>query len=126
MRGPVHRGANLLVVATNNSSYGFGPASDQFIGMTRMHAAALGVDVVHAALTGKSTIISEVGSVGPKTKLFSSGVLTGEVRVRAGGPTLYARTGEWPYGAAIIWLLAAVVGAARGSYLVNAERSPEG
>jgi apolipoprotein N-acyltransferase len=105
MRGPVREGARLLVVATNNSSYGLGPASDQFIGMTRMHASALGVDVIHAALTGRSTIISDNGTVGPISGLFTAEILTGQVRVRESGPTLYTILGEWPYGLAILWLI---------------------
>ncbi len=113
MRGPVRDGAELLVVATNNSSYGLGPASDQFIGMTRMHASALGVDVIHAALTGRSTIISDNGSVGSVSGLFTAEILTGEVRVRASGMTLYTTLGEWPYLLAIAWFLAVVVVAAR-------------
>jgi apolipoprotein N-acyltransferase len=109
MRGPVRDGAELLVVATNNSSYGLGPASDQFIGMTRMHAAALGVDVIHAALTGRSTIISENGSVGPISGLFTAEILTGEVRLRTSGNTVYTSLGEWPYLLAILWLFVGLV-----------------
>ena len=113
MRGPVREGADLLVVATNNSSYGLGPASDQFIGMTRMHASALGVDVIHAALTGSSTIISNNGSVGTVSGLFTAEILTGEVKVRASGNTLYTTLGEWPYLLAILWFLAVVLVAVR-------------
>jgi apolipoprotein N-acyltransferase len=108
MRGPVRDGAELLVVATNNSSYGLGPASDQFIGMTRMHASALGVDVMHAALTGSSTIISDNGSVGMVSDLFTAEILIGEVRVRESGKTLYTTLGEWPYAVAILWFFAVV------------------
>ncbi len=32
-------GANVMVVATNEGSYGMAPTSDQFIGMTRMRGA---------------------------------------------------------------------------------------
>ncbi|MDR9449599.1 MAG: apolipoprotein N-acyltransferase [Acidimicrobiia bacterium] len=113
MRGPVRDGAGLLVVATNNSSYGLGPASDQFIGMTRMHASALGVDVIHAALTGASTIITDNGTVGQVSGLFTAEILTGEVRVRSSGHTLYTTLGEWPYLLAILWLLVALVVPAR-------------
>jgi apolipoprotein N-acyltransferase len=109
MRGPVREGAQLLVVATNNSSYGLGPASDQFIGMTRMHASALGVDVIHAALTGRSTILSDNGLVGPTSGLFTAEIVTGEVRVRGPGKTLYTTVGEWPYLVAIVWLLAVLI-----------------
>jgi len=64
-RDEARSGAQLLVVATNEGSYEFTPSSDQFIGMTRMRAAELGLDVVHSAVTGKSTFITggEVGEV---------------------------------------------------------------
>jgi apolipoprotein N-acyltransferase len=97
-----------LVVATNNSSYGLGPASDQFIGMTRMHASALGVDVIHAALTGRSTIITNNGTVGQISGLFTAEILTSEVRVRASGNTLYTTLGEWTEYLAILWWLTAL------------------
>jgi apolipoprotein N-acyltransferase len=113
MRGPARAGAGLLVVATNNSSYGLGPASDQFIGMTRMHASALGVDVIHAALTGRSTIISDNGSVGPTSGLFTAEILIGEVRVRSSGTTLYTVLGEWPYLLGIVFFLGTLVAPAR-------------
>ena len=56
-RQHVEEGANFIVIATNEASYGTTPGSDQFIGMTRMRAAELGLDVVHAAVTGKSAFI---------------------------------------------------------------------
>ena len=62
-------GANVIVVATNEGSYGIAPTADQFIGMTRMRAVELGVPVVHAAVTGKSTIIDSLGDFGATTEL---------------------------------------------------------
>ena len=56
-------GAQVLVVATNEGSYGTTPASDQLIGMTRMRAAELGVYVIHAAVTGKSVVIDDTGAL---------------------------------------------------------------
>lgn len=55
-------GANLIVVATNEGSYGTTPASDQFIGMTRMRAAELGSPLIHAAVTGRSVMVDESGA----------------------------------------------------------------
>ncbi|MGH8915420.1 MAG: apolipoprotein N-acyltransferase, partial [Acidimicrobiia bacterium] len=56
-------GANLMVVATNEGSYGTTPGSDQFIGMTRMRAAELGTPLIHAAVTGKSVFIGGGGEL---------------------------------------------------------------
>jgi apolipoprotein N-acyltransferase len=86
-------GANLIVVATNEASYGTTPGSDQFIGMTRMRAAELGLDVVHAAVTGKSTIIDADGVLGPITGLGTEEVIYASVAVGR-TPSLYARTGD--------------------------------
>lgn len=71
-------GANTLVVATNEASYGpDAPTSDQFIGMTRMRAVELGVPVIHAAVTGASTVIDRFGDFDSKTELGSSEIIEG-------------------------------------------------
>jgi apolipoprotein N-acyltransferase len=73
-------GATLIVVATNEASYGpDAPTSDQFIGMTRMRAVELGVPVVHAAVTGKSTIVDNQGSFSAITGLGTEEILRGEL-----------------------------------------------
>ena len=91
-RDVARNGAQLLVVATNNASYEVSPASDQLIGMTRMRGAELGLDVVHAAVTGKSTLITDGGEVGERTPIYEPALLTGEVQMRDAGPTLYTRS----------------------------------
>ncbi len=104
-RQHVAAGANLIVVATNEGSYGTTPGSDQFIGMTRMRAAELSLDVVHAAVTGKSTFIDASGAYGETTGLGTQEVLYGSV---AAGrtPSIYARSGD------IVMIAAALVGIA--------------
>ena len=88
-------GAELLVVATNKASFGNTPVSDQFIGMTRMRAAELGLDLVHAAITGKSAFIEADGTIVSQTEVFEAEVLLGTVHFRTAGPTPYARFGDW-------------------------------
>ncbi len=78
-RQHVEEGANFIVIATNEASYGTTPGSDQFIGMTRMRAAELGLDVVHAAVTGKSAFIDAGGGLSPTTGLGTQEVLYGGV-----------------------------------------------
>ena len=68
-------GAEVIVVNTNTASYGLTPASDVWIGMTRMRAVELGVPVIHAAVTGKSTVIDARGETGPVTGLGTMEVL---------------------------------------------------
>lgn len=108
-REHVRAGADLLVIATNESSYGESPAADQLIAIARMRAAELGVDVIHAAITGRSTLITGGGEVGERTGLYTAEVLTGTVQVRDAGLTLYARWGDWVVLLGALWLGAAVV-----------------
>ncbi len=102
MRSEIRAGAQLMVVATNEGSYGHSPASDQLIGMVRMTAASLGVDTVHAAVTGRSTLIGADGSVAPKTDLFVEDVVLGTVRSQQSRKTFYAVAGDWLQVAAMI------------------------
>ena len=95
IRSEVQAGAQLIVVATNEGSFGRGSASDQLIGIVRMSAASLGVDVVHAAVTGRSAIIRADGSVAGRTELFTEDVLQGTVNLQTSRRTVYAVAGDW-------------------------------
>ncbi|MBN2113044.1 MAG: apolipoprotein N-acyltransferase [Acidimicrobiia bacterium] len=109
-RGEVRAGAQLLVVATNEGSFGRGPASDQLIEMVRLNAAALGVDVIHAAVTGHSTFAYADGTLSSaKSGLFTAEVLYGVVRVQESRRTLYAMAGDWLELAAIAGAAVALV-----------------
>lgn len=86
-------GANALAVTTNKASYGpDAPTSDQFIGMTRMRAVELGIPVVHAAVTGKSTIIDYQGSFDTTTETGDSVVLYGDIG--SFSSTIYSTIGD--------------------------------
>jgi apolipoprotein N-acyltransferase len=70
-------GAKVIVVNTNEASYGVdAPTSDQFIGMTRMRAVELGVPIIHAAVTGQSTVIDVDGDLSALTGLGTMEVLS--------------------------------------------------
>lgn len=100
--GTRRAGANVIVVATNEASYGpDAPTSDQFIGMTRMRAVELGVPVIHAAVTGKSTVIAADGEFEATTGLGSSEIFYGA----------YGGSRETPYtvtGDLVMYLAAAI------------------
>lgn len=104
----VRAGAGLVVVNTNVSSFGPGSASDVWIGMTRMRAAEFGVDLVHAAITGKSAMVRADGSLAGQTRLLNREILTGEVGFRTASLTLYARWGDWLQRAAVLGLAGVV------------------
>lgn len=97
-------GADIIVVNTNNASYGpDAPVSDQFIGMTRMRAVENGVPLVHAAVTGKSALITSTGRIVGETGLGVKEVITGN----AGSPvprTVFSFIGD------SVMVVAALVG----------------
>ena len=95
LRSEVNAGAEVLIIATNESTWGMSEAADQFIGLTRVNAAAFGQDLVHAAITGKSVLIGADGSLSETTGLLTREILFGEVNMRTAGRTLYARFGDW-------------------------------
>lgn len=110
IRSMAAAGSQLLVVATNESTFGRSPASDQLIDLVRVNAAAVGQDVVLAAITGRSAYIGARGTVGRRTDLFEETVLYGRVQMRLAGPTPYTRFGEVAVlvvvalgGVAILW-----------------------
>jgi apolipoprotein N-acyltransferase len=104
-RDHIREGAGLLVVATSQASYPYSAASDQLIGITRMRAAELGVDVVHSSVTGRSTFITDGGVVGERTELAEIASIAGTVRFRSAGLTLYARFGDWVQLVCIAWVV---------------------
>lgn len=79
-------GADVIVVATNEASYGLTPASDQFIGMTRMRAVELGVPLIHAAVTGKSAVVDPFGDITETTGLGTQEILTQEITTSRSTP----------------------------------------
>ena len=77
IRRSVQDGAELIVILTNQASYGESGMSEQFILMSRANALSNHRDVVHAAITGKSAFISGVdGKVHSTTELFTRDILT--------------------------------------------------
>ena len=117
MRDEIEAGAELMVVATNESTYIDSPASDQLINLTRVNAAALGVDLVHAAITGRSVIMKADGELVAASGVLTTEVLLGDFQFRTAGMTLFARFGDW--------LLLVSWAAAAAALLVPGEGRPE-
>ena len=108
LRDEVREGAELMVVATNESTWGDTWASDQFLAMTRVNAAAIGQDLIHAAITGRSAFVSASGALTEATDLLVPDVRIADVRYRTGAPTIYARFGDLLVYVAIFAGIAAV------------------
>ncbi|HEX6261391.1 MAG TPA: apolipoprotein N-acyltransferase [Actinomycetota bacterium] len=84
----------LLVISTNNSTFGTGPAARQHLALSEMRAVETGRWVVHGALTGISGIVDPDGRVRQKTPLFDSAVLRASIP-QGEGRTLFNVIGGW-------------------------------
>ncbi|MEX2322606.1 MAG: apolipoprotein N-acyltransferase [Acidimicrobiia bacterium] len=114
VRSTVSEGAQLVIVHANTASFGPGAVSEQMIGMLRMTAPSLGVDIVVASVSGRSTIIRADGSIGRTTGLFESDVLRGTVNFQVARRTVYVGAGDWLQVAAIMAAAAVAVGSIGG------------
>jgi apolipoprotein N-acyltransferase len=89
----VREGAQLLLVSTNNASFGEGPASRQHLAASQLRAVEEGRTVVQAAVSGVSAVISPDGVASQRTGLYQQATLRLSVEPRS-GLTLYARAGR--------------------------------
>ena len=94
IRNSVQDGAELVVILTNQASYGESGMSDQFILMSRANAISNGRPIVHAAITGKSAFIDHNGKVISKTELFETQILTEKLEVKQ-TETPYSKYGNY-------------------------------
>ena len=95
IRRSVVQGAEVVVILTNQASYGESGMSDQFILMSRANAISNNRDIAHAAITGKSAFISGTdGDIYSSTGLFTDAVLTEEIKT-SNKLTLYTRWGNY-------------------------------
>jgi apolipoprotein N-acyltransferase len=104
----VEKGARLLVVSTNNSSFERSAASEQHIAFSQVRAAEHRMWVAHAALSGISGVVDPDGKVIEKTGLFTQALLTPTVRF-ATRKTLYAAIGDWLPALASVFMVAVLL-----------------
>lgn len=106
VRGFAERGAQLIVVPKNTSSYGpDAPVAEQELQLTRLRAVELGLWVIKAAPSGISAIVDPAGQIVERTDLYEAAILTGEVRLGESN-TLFVRWGE---GSTMLAAVAAVL-----------------
>jgi apolipoprotein N-acyltransferase len=86
-------GARLLLVMTNNASFGTGAGPRQHLAAGQLRAVETGRTVVQAAVTGISAVIEPTGATRGETGLYQETVLraVGELR---DGQTVYVRYGR--------------------------------
>jgi apolipoprotein N-acyltransferase len=94
VRSVVDKGAQLIVVQTNNASFGRSGETYQQLAMGRIRAVEHGRTVVVAATSGLSAIISPNGSLLARSSLFTPQALVTSVPLRS-TLTLADRLGGW-------------------------------
>ncbi len=94
-------GAQMLVVQTNNATFGWTDETYQQQAMSRVRAVEHGREVLIAATSGVSAVIRPDGSVESSVPLFTPGVLVPSV------PLIARTTPGTVLGAPIEWLLTA-------------------
>ncbi|HEX5967726.1 MAG TPA: apolipoprotein N-acyltransferase [Intrasporangium sp.] len=105
MRDVVDAGANVLVVQTNNATFGYTAESPQQLAISRLRAMEFGRSVVHVSTVGQSALITPDGTAHQVTSLFTQAVVRGDLPLRD-SKTLATRLGEGPE---LVALLALVV-----------------
>ena len=95
VRSVVDKGAQLIVVQTNNASFGRSGETYQQLAMGRIRAVEHGRTVVVAATSGLSAIISPNGSLMSRSTLFTPQSLVTSVPLRT-SITVADHLGGWP------------------------------
>ena len=108
VRDAVRGGGRLLVVQTNNATFGRSGETAQQLAMSRLRAVELGRSVVVAATSGESAVIAPDGRLQHHTKLFTRDVTVQRVVLRSGS-TVALRLGAWPELALTLLALGAVL-----------------
>ncbi|TYP89136.1 apolipoprotein N-acyltransferase [Blastococcus xanthinilyticus] len=117
VRDVVDGGAGMLVVQTNNATFGYTDESAQQLAMSRVRAVEHGRAVAIAATSGISAIVAPDGTVVRSSELFEPAVFVAEIAQRDD------RTVAQRLGAAPEWLLTAL---AAGAVLESLRRRRAG
>lgn len=102
----VDGGAGMIVVQTNNATFGYTDESAQQLAMSRLRAVEFGRSVAVAATSGISAIVAPDGTVVRSSSLFTPAVFVEEIAQRD-STTVAQRLGSAPE-----WTLTAVGAAA--------------
>ncbi|MBA2576312.1 MAG: apolipoprotein N-acyltransferase [Euzebyaceae bacterium] len=112
----VREGAQLLVVSTNNTSFGRSAMSSQHLAFSQVRAVETGRWVLHAGISGISGIVDPEGRVTQRTALFEEAI------VRADLPLVEGRTLATRLGGAIGWAAVALFALALAWLVVDRRR----
>jgi apolipoprotein N-acyltransferase len=121
VRSSVRAGAQLVVVQTNNATFGHTAETYQQLAMSRLRAVETGRTVVQVATSGKSAVIDRSGRVIAESgALFTPDVIVSSVPLSR-STTLATRLGAWPE--LVLCLVAA--GALAAALITARRRRPE-
>ncbi|MGY1794390.1 apolipoprotein N-acyltransferase [Geodermatophilus sp. SYSU D00525] len=98
----VEAGAGMLVVQTNNATFGYTAESEQQLAASRLRAVEFGRTVVVAATSGISAVVAPDGSLARRSELFTPAVFVEDVAQRDSA-TVAERLGAAPE-----WVLTAL------------------
>jgi apolipoprotein N-acyltransferase len=79
VRDQVRDGAELLVVSTNNSSWGRSSASRQHLTYSQLRAVETGRWTLHAGLSGISAVIDPYGRISQRTEIFDETIVRADL-----------------------------------------------
>ena len=115
VRDSVRKGAEVVVVSTNNRSYHRSGNSEQHLANSQMRAAETARPVLQASVSGISAVIDPDGTVHDTTGLFEKAIVSTTISTTT-GETLYVRFGDWVVlGCALALVVAAGVAVVRAS-----------
>jgi len=114
VRDTVDHGANVLLVQTNNATFGFSDESAQQLAISRIRAIEHSRSVVHVSTVGISAMITPDGTAHQRSTLFRPAVLAADLPLRT-YRTVADRVGPWPENLAVaaVTLMLALVAVRR-------------
>ena len=96
VRSSVQAGARLIVVQTNNATFGHSAETYQQLAMSRLRAVEFDRTVVQVATSGKSAVIAPDGHIVAESgALFTPDIIVESVALEH-STTLSTRVGYWP------------------------------
>lgn len=110
VRDVVADGGRLIVVQTNNATFGRSGETSQQLAMGRLRAVEHGRSVIVAATSGVSAVIAPDGSFQHRSEIFTRDVTVQSVVVRD-GTSVATRLSWWPE---LLLSLLALIGLVRG------------
>ena len=120
VRDAVAGGAEVLLVQTNNSNFGYSAESTQQLAMSRMRAIESGRSTIQISTVGVSGVIDATGRVQQRTRLFEPAQLVASVPLRS---TLTPATRA---GAVPAWVAVAVASATTVAGMIVAVSARKG